>query len=109
MLKAGATILRRLNYTVLEAGNGKEGLDIFEQNKDRIDLVILDIIMPYMGGSETFDQIRKINPRVKVLLSSGYSLDDQAGLILDRGADGFMEKPYTVASLSAKVAEVLNA
>jgi len=108
VLKIAAKILRRLNYTVLEAGNGKEALKIYEKNKEQIDLVILDMIMPYMGGSETFDRIKGINPNAKVLLSSGYSVDGQAQDILNRGCNGFMQKPFTLANLSTKVTEILN-
>ena len=72
-------------------------------------MVILDLIMPDMGGGEVYDRIRKINPNVKVLLSSGYSRDGQANEILKRGCDGFIQKPFTLKVLSEKLRELLAA
>jgi DNA-binding NtrC family response regulator len=76
--------------------------------KNDIDLVILDMIMPGLSGSETFDRIMELNPSVKVILSSGYSLDGQAQQIMDRGCRGFIQKPFDIARLSRKVREVLE-
>jgi DNA-binding NarL/FixJ family response regulator len=66
------------------------------------------MIMPQMGGSDTFDRIRTIHPHAKVLLSSGYSIDGQATSILNRGCQGFIQKPFTVNVLAKKVREVLD-
>ncbi|MCK5418290.1 MAG: PAS domain S-box protein, partial [Desulfobacterales bacterium] len=93
VLKVGVNMLEKLGYTVLGAKNGTEAVDIFKANKDKIQMVILDIIMPDMGGGEVYDKIKAINPEVKVLLSSGYSVDGQAIELLERGCDGFMQKP----------------
>jgi two-component system cell cycle sensor histidine kinase/response regulator CckA len=70
--------------------------------------VILDMIMPDMGGGETFDKLRKINPRAKVLLSSGYSISGKASEILERGCNGFIQKPFDIKKLSVKVREILD-
>ena len=72
------------------------------------DLVILDMIMPDMGGSEAYDRLKEINPDVKVLLSSGYSIDGQATEIMDRGCDGFIQKPFNMKQLSRKIRGVLD-
>jgi len=101
-------MLKNLGYTVLIARSGLEGLEIYEKQRKRIDLVILDLIMPGMSGSKTFDLLKEMNPKVKVLLSSGYSLSGEASDIMERGCAGFVQKPYDIYQLSKKVRDVLN-
>jgi len=108
VIAVGNAILHTLGYTVIMAKNGKEAIAIFEGNKEKIDLVILDMIMPGMSGAETFDAIKGINPGIKVILSSGYSLEGQAAKILERGCNGFIQKPFNVSDLSRKIREVLD-
>jgi PAS domain S-box-containing protein len=108
VIAVGKAILHTLGYTVIMAKNGKEAIAIFESNKEKIDFVILDMIMPGMSGAETFDAIKKINPDIKVILSSGYSLEGQAAKILERGCNGFIQKPFNVSDLSRKIREVLD-
>jgi len=108
VIDVGVKLLNKLGYTALEARNGYQAIDIFEANKDAIDLVILDMIMPDKGGGETYDSLRKIDSEVKVLLSSGYSLSGQASEILDRGCNGFIQKPFNMRTLSQKIREVLR-
>jgi PAS domain S-box-containing protein len=103
VLSVGVNMLEKLGYTVLAAKNGTEAVDIFKANKDKIKMVILDIIMPDMGGGEVYDKINAINPDMKVLISSGYSVDGQAIELLERGCDGFMQKPFTLEELSGKI------
>ncbi|MCS6883890.1 MAG: response regulator [Acidobacteriota bacterium] len=93
-------------YNVVAAENGKEAVDIYR--KTRVDLVILDMIMPEMNGAEAFREIRSINPSAKVLLSSGYSQEAEAQSILSEGALGFLQKPYAIGDLLAKIRSVLN-
>ena len=71
-------------------------------------MVILDMIMPEISGGETYDKLKEINPDIKVLLSSGYSINGQATEILDRGCNGFIQKPFNIANLSKKIREVLG-
>ena len=108
VLKVGVNMLEKLGYTVLGAKNGTEAVDIFKANKDKIQMVILDIIMPDMGGGDVYDKIKAINPEVKVLLSSGYSVDGQAIELLERGCDGFMQKPFTMEELSGKITQIMK-
>jgi PAS domain S-box-containing protein len=108
VLDVGANMLEKLGYTVLKAHNGTEAVDIFTANHDKIKMVILDIIMPDMGGGAVYDKIKPINPNVKVLLSSGYSVDGQAIELLERGCDGFMQKPFTMEELSGKITQILK-
>jgi len=101
-------MLHRLGYEVVVARTGKEAVEIFKANKNNIDVVILDMIMPDMGGSETFDALKMIRHDIKVLLSSGYSLAGEASKILDRGCDGFIQKPFNMKQISRKIKEVLD-
>jgi CheY-like chemotaxis protein len=104
----GKQLLEHLGYHVLTAGSGQEAIGLLADHHKKIDLVILDLIMPEMGGGETFDALRKIAPRMKVLLSSGYALEGEATEILDRGCNGFIQKPFTINDLSEKVRTVLD-
>jgi two-component system cell cycle sensor histidine kinase/response regulator CckA len=87
---------------------GQEALEIHRKEKEGIDLVILDMVMPGMGGGETHDRLKQINPNINVLLSSGYSLNGRAKRILDRGRRGFIQKPYNFDELARKVRQVLH-
>lgn len=78
------------------------------EKADQIDLVVLDMIMPQMGGGEVFDRLKNINPDVAVLLASGYSIDGQVEDIMARGCRGFIQKPFTIFELSKRLREVLD-
>jgi CheY-like chemotaxis protein len=108
ILDIGSKMLEGLGYKVLAAPGGRQGLQIYEQARDMIELVILDIIMPDFGGKETFDTLRRVNPNVKVLLSSGYSLDGQAKDIMKSGCKGFIQKPFSMAEFSKKIRDILD-
>lgn len=108
VLEVGVSFLNKLGYTALIDRNGYEAVEIYKKNCDAISLVIMDMIMPHMGGGQAYDNIKKINPNVKVLLSSGYSIDGQAQDILDRGCDGFIQKPFGMGQLAGKINEILN-
>jgi CheY-like chemotaxis protein len=104
----GQLLLENLGYQVLSAQGGNEALEIYRLRKDEIDLVLLDMVMPGMSGSETFDAIKAINPDAKVILSSGYSINGQAQKIIDRGCSGFVQKPYSMKDISTKLRHVLD-
>ena len=97
-----------LAYDVFTAKSGAEAIEIYSKNENEVDLVILDLIMPEMGGGETFDKLRELNPKVKVLLSSGYSLEGEAAEVMERGCNGFIQKPFGPEELSGKILEVLG-
>ena len=101
-------MLKRLGYKVLTARSGKEAIKIYEEDSERIDIVVLDMIMPDMGGGDTYDGLKMLNPKVKVLLSSGYSIDGQATEILDRGCNGFIQKPFKMKKFSEKLRNILT-
>ncbi|RLB19931.1 MAG: hybrid sensor histidine kinase/response regulator, partial [Deltaproteobacteria bacterium] len=77
-------------------------------NKDKINIVLLDIIMPDMSGGQVYERMKEINPDIKVLLSSGYNIEGQATEILERGCDGFIQKPFNMKELSRSIDEILN-
>lgn len=104
----GEDILKRLGYQVITAKSGESAIEIFQNDKEKIDLVILDMIMPDMGGGETFDHLKEIDPLVKVLLSSGYTINGQAKTILDRGCKGFIQKPFSLGDLSKRVKQIMG-
>jgi len=107
IIDVGEQMLKTLGYEVLLARGGKKAIEIYTNNQDRIDMVILDMIMPDMGGGETYDRLKEINPEVKVLLSSGYSINEKANEILERGCNGFIQKPFDLRGLSEKIGEIL--
>jgi CheY-like chemotaxis protein len=108
VIDIGKEILEKLGYEVITAASGTEALTVFKNNKKKIDLVILDMIMPDMGGRETFENLKACQPQVKVLLSSGYSIDGQATEILNSGCKGFIQKPFSLKQLSRKMREILD-
>ncbi len=108
IVDVGCGIIDRLGYKSLTAKSGEEAIGIYKKNYDKIDMVILDMIMPDMGGGETYDKLKEINPDIKVLLSSGYSIDGLATEILERGCNGFIQKPFNMADLSKKIREILD-
>ncbi len=108
VLEVGEKSLKAMGYQVLIARDGKEAIELFRKSWRTIDLVILDIILPAMGGSEIFDYLKKIHPKVKVLLSSGYSIDGEATKLLERGCQGFIQKPFDLKQLSRHVRAILD-
>ncbi len=106
--EVGQELLEALGYRVLLSGDGKDALDVYKKNRDRIDIVLLDIVMPHMGGGEVYEKIKGINPDVKVLLLSGYSIDGEAADIMKRGCNGFIQKPFTMKELSGRIRQVLE-
>ncbi|MFC1813339.1 PAS domain S-box protein [Thermodesulfobacteriota bacterium] len=108
IIEVGRGIIESLGYEVLIAKGGKEAIEIYQKNRDRIDMVILDMIMPELGGGEVYDRLKKVNPDIKVLLSSGYSINGEATEILERGCDGFIQKPFNMETLSKKIRGILD-
>mgnify|MGYP003807658673 CR=1 FL=1 len=101
-------VLETLGYRVICARSGKEAISQYQKRKGEISLVILDMIMPDLGGGETFDQLKAMDPSIKVILSSGYSLIGQAKQIMARGCNGFIQKPFRIQEVSLKIREVLD-
>lgn len=101
-------ILERSGYTVLAAANGKEALNLYETERNKISLVILDLIMPKMGGKECLEKLREINPNVKILVTSGHSVQEAEKNGIELGARGFLYKPYSVKQILAAVRGILD-
>ena len=105
----GKNILEQWGYTVLLASEGQEGLNVFHQNQERIDLVILDLSMPKMSGREVLAQIHAVSPEAKVAISSGYSPEGIEKEELERrGATGFLSKPYKLFEMLRTVRNLLD-
>ena len=103
-----AKMLEALGYEVEIAMSGAEAVEKFQKKCGEIDLVILDINMPGMGGGETFDALKEVDEGVKVIISSGYTHNRESSAILQRGCLGFLQKPFDLQSLSEKIREVLE-
>jgi CheY-like chemotaxis protein len=108
IIEVGMQMLKVLGYEATSASSGSEAVEIFRKSPDRFDLIILDMIMPGMSGGETFDAFKLIDSEVRVVLSSGYSLDEKANAILARGCLGFLQKPFDLRTLSEKIRDVLE-
>lgn len=108
ILEVTKAILENLGYHILTAQTGHEAIDIYLADSEKIDLVILDMVMPVMGGGETFVKMKAFNPDIKAILSSGYSLSEQAKSIMDQGIKAFIQKPYRLDDLSQKIRDVIE-
>jgi CheY-like chemotaxis protein len=106
VVDTGVLMLQRLGYSVISCSDGTEALEIFKEKFKEIDVVILDMVMPNMDGRTTHLRLREIHPEVRVLLSSGYSLDGAAQEMLNEGVNGFIQKPFRMPVLSEKLAEI---
>ena len=108
IIEVGHALLTKLGYRVIGVNSGKEAVELIHRKRYGIDLVILDMIMPGMDGGKTFDYIREKCPQIPVLLSSGYAMNGQAEKIMNRGCDGFIQKPFSVYELSQKIRKILD-
>ncbi|RPI79190.1 MAG: PAS domain S-box protein [Desulfobacteraceae bacterium] len=109
ILNVGRRMLERLGYKVSTAASGKEALQIYREAKGRIDLVVLDMVMPELSGEQTYKLLKEHDPQVKVLLSTGYSIHGQAAELLASGCNGFIQKPFNLQEFSKKLREILDA
>jgi CheY-like chemotaxis protein len=108
IVDVGEHILNNSGYDVVSAKSGKEAIEVYKENHSRIDMVILDMILPDMGGGDTYDRLKEINPEIKVLLASGYDIDYQGRDIMERGCDGFIQKPFNMNELLEKIRGILT-
>ena len=108
ILEVGRRLLKELGYKVFIAGNGKSALKIFSACHNDIDLVILDIVMPEMGGKEVYERMKQIKPDLHVLLASGYGIDWQARKMIEDGCHGFIQKPFKFNELSKQIRKALE-
>ena len=104
----GEEMLCRFGYRVVAASDGESALEIFREQKESISLVILDLIMPGMGGSKCLKELLKISPRARILVASGYSPDASTKGALEVGAAAFINKPYDNKQLLELVRKILD-
>ncbi len=109
VVDVGADMLQNLGYTVLSAYSGEDALSLYRNHMGGVGLVILDMIMPGMGGMKAYERFKELDPGVKILLSSGYSRDGQAEEIMKKGCNGFIQKPFSLQDLSLKIREIIDA
>ena len=100
-------LLTELGYTVYVAEDGYKAQELYALHKEEIILVILDMIMPKMNGKETYLKLREINPSVRVLLCSGFHREGTTQELIEFGAKGFINKPYSMIKLSQAVSEAI--
>jgi CheY-like chemotaxis protein len=108
IISLGKEILEKLGYKVLLANGGREALEVYENNRGKIDLVILDMIMPDLSGNDVFEKMKEIDPDARVLLSSGYSINGQAAEIIKKGCCGFIQKPFNLIQLSNIIDKIMR-
>jgi len=108
IVRVCARLLQKFGYEVLTAPGGRQAVELARRYGTKISLVLLDMTMPEMSGRQTYEALQKIVPGIKVLLSSGYSVEGQAQELLDSGCNGFIQKPFDDVDLSAKVREILD-
>ncbi|MCF8044263.1 MAG: PAS domain S-box protein [Desulfarculaceae bacterium] len=101
--------LGRFGYEVMTASSGEEALEIYKEKQETVDLLIMDLSMPGMGGQRSLREIKGLYPAVQVIVASGYSPDVQAGVLKETGAEGFVAKPYRLEDLLNAVRRVLDA
>ncbi|MCX5758117.1 MAG: response regulator [Candidatus Hydrogenedentes bacterium] len=106
--KLATRILESAGYTVLLAANGQEALDVFKKQTADVDLCLLDVVMPKMGGKAVYDALQQQNPRLRFLFSSGYSMNAiHKGFVLKKGIE-LIQKPYAPDTLLRRVRQVLD-
>lgn len=108
VIGVGTQMLKKMGFSVLTAKNGKEALEVYKQHRNDIDLVILDMIMPGLRAADTYDELKSIDPAIRVLLASGYGADQQTGELLNRGFNGFIQKPFNIQALIDKIRDIID-
>lgn len=101
-------LIQKLGFETLTAATGAEALDIFRENTDKIDVVILDMVMPDINGDKVFLHMREINPTVKILLSTGYAEDESIEELIATGNARFIQKPFTIDTITPVLKEMLE-
>ncbi len=106
--EVACSILESVGFEVCQAGNGEEGVKVFESRADEIDLVLLDTTMPKMGGEEAFRRMRRIRPDVRVVLTSGYNEQEVTSRFAGKELSGFLQKPFRALKLLKTIGQILS-
>jgi CheY-like chemotaxis protein len=104
--EVGKEALQALGYSVSVARNGQEALGVYVERCTDFDVVLLDMAMPGLDGAEVYDSLKSINPQVKVLMLSGYGVHGRIGDILEKGCNGFLQKPFGLSQLAERMREI---
>lgn len=108
ILEVGRLMLEGLGYTLITANSGRAGVDVFTDRHEKIDLVILDLVMPDLDGESVFREIRKIDEDIRVIFASGFYVVEQTRDLLENGASDFLQKPFNLKQLSTKIRCILD-
>ena len=108
IIEVGQAMLEKLGYCVIVSRNGLDAVREVTAYGNEIDLVILDLIMPGLDGGKTFGRIREIQPDLPVILSSGYAINGKATKIMQKGCNGFIQKPFSISEISQKIRKILD-
>jgi len=108
ILDFGRRVLSNFGYTVLAASAGEGALEIYQNEKEKVDLIILDLIMPGMGGQRCLEELLRISPEAKVIIASGYSIDGHPKTMIEAGARAFVNKPYDIKQILKIIRTVLD-
>jgi len=108
VVNIGKNFLEKLGYKPLVARDGLEAVEIFKIHKDKISLVVLDLIMPGMNGRQAFAEIKKIQENSKILISTGYTVDGEIEDLLNQGCQGFIKKPFSLNEFSHALRKILD-
>jgi CheY-like chemotaxis protein len=106
-LDVGVRMLQHLGFRVLQAGDGREALETFKKHQGSIDLVILDMQMPY-SGAYAFNQIKALDPSARIIVASGYSEDHLIGELMGKGCRRFIQKPFSIEKLSREIEKAMT-
>ena len=101
-------MLERVGFEVMTAGDGREAIDLFGKHYEKVRLVVLDMTMPNLDGEACFRELRRIEPHVKVIVTSGYNEQDIMSRFVGKGLAGFVQKPYSFRELLSSVRDVLR-
>jgi len=108
MLDIESFMLQKIGFNILKAGNSAEACRLYEDKKEHIDIVVLDMIMPDENGANTYKRLKKINPDIRVLVASGLERDGNADEILNDGQNGFIRKPFQFEEFTNNIDAVLS-
>lgn len=108
VLETSTALLQYLGYTVFSAISGEDALERYADKLGDIDLAIIDMVMPGMDGGECHARIRSINPNIKTILCSGYSMDQSMEAVMDQGCNAFLPKPFSLGQVTAILRQIMT-
>ena len=101
-------MLQRIGFNTLKANNSAEACQLYEDKKENIDIVVLDMIMPDESGANTYKRLKKLNPDIRVLITSGFEKNGNVAEILNDGQNGFIQKPFKFEELTNNIDRMLS-